>query len=139
MSSGNWHDIDTESFTLAAARVEPIYHDNAGTLDETCRYIEKAGDEGTDLVVFPEMYFPGYPYWRGSVSIPRWTDLMVDLRKNSLRVDDAIEVLGDAVADAGVPSDWIRTNSATAAAATRCTTPSSTSTGMALSSVDTGS
>lgn len=92
-----------ESFTLAAAQVEPVYHDKEGTLDKTCDYIKRAGKKGADLVVFPETYFPGYPYWRGSVSIPRWTDLMVDLQKNSLSInDDAIEVISDAVADADV-------------------------------------
>ncbi|MFW5958895.1 MAG: carbon-nitrogen hydrolase family protein [Natronomonas sp.] len=92
-----------ESFTLAAAQVEPVYHDKEGTLDKTCRYIEKAGSEDVDLVVFPETYFPGYPYWRGSVSIPRWTDLVIELQKNSLHVDDPeLEILGDAVADADV-------------------------------------
>ena len=95
--------MPAETFTLAAAQVEPVYHDKEGTLDRTCRWVERAGREGVDLVVFPETYFPGYPYWRGSVSIPRWTDLMVDLQRNSLHVDDdAVEVLGDAVADAGV-------------------------------------
>ena len=95
--------MPAESFTLAAAQFEPAYHDKEGTLEKTCRYVERAGREGADLVVFPETYFPGYPYWRGSVSIPRWTELMVDLQKHSLHVDDeAIEVLGAAVADAGV-------------------------------------
>ncbi|WP_255410816.1 nitrilase-related carbon-nitrogen hydrolase [Haloarcula sp. Atlit-47R] len=93
--------MPSESFTLAAAQVEPVYHDKAGTLDKTCRYIEQAGRDGADIVVFPETYFPGYPYWRGSVSIPRWTDLMVDLQKNSLHVDDeAIDILGETVAEA---------------------------------------
>lgn len=95
--------MSAESFTLAAAQAEPVYHDKEATLDKTCRWIKRAGDEGADLVVFPETYFPGYPYWRGSVSIPRWTDLMVDLQKNSLHVDDdAIDVLGDAITDANV-------------------------------------
>ncbi|MFC5972682.1 carbon-nitrogen hydrolase family protein [Halomarina salina] len=90
-----------ESFTLAAAQVEPVYHDKEATLDRTCEWIARAGDAGADLVVFPETYFPGYPYWRGSVSIPRWTELMVDLQKNSLHVEDeAVEVLGDAIEDA---------------------------------------
>lgn len=94
---------DTESFTLAAAQIEPVYHDKAGTLDKTCRWIEQAGNRDADLVVFPETYFPGYPYWRGSVSIPRWTDLMIDLQKNSLHVDDnAIDILGDTIADANL-------------------------------------
>ncbi|WP_434531871.1 carbon-nitrogen hydrolase family protein [Haloarcula sp. NS06] len=93
--------MPAESFTLAAAQVEPVYHDKEGTLDKTCRYIEQAGRDGADIVVFPETYFPGYPYWRGSVSISRWTDLMVDLQKNSLHVDDeATEILGEAVAEA---------------------------------------
>jgi len=96
-------ETPAESFTLAAAQIEPVYHDKEATLDKTCRYIERAGDAGADLVVFPETYFPGYPYWRGSVSIPRWTDLMIELQKNSLSVGaDALEVLGDAIADADV-------------------------------------
>lgn len=95
--------MSAESFTLAAAQAEPVYHDKEATLDKTCRWIKRAGDEGADLVVFPESYFPGYPYWRGSVSIPRWTDLMIDLQKNSLHTDDeAIDVLGDAINDANV-------------------------------------
>ncbi|MFB6134077.1 MAG: carbon-nitrogen hydrolase family protein [Halanaeroarchaeum sp.] len=92
-----------ESFTLAAAQVEPVYHDKEGTLEKTVHWIERAAREGADLVVFPETYFPGYPYWRGSVSIPRWTDLMVELQKNSLHVDDeALEVLGDAIDEANL-------------------------------------
>lgn len=93
--------MSRESFTLGAAQIEPIYHDKEGTLDKTCRWIERAGDQGVDLLVFPETYFPGYPYWRGSVSIPRWTDLMVELQKHSLHVEDeAIDVLGDAIREA---------------------------------------
>lgn len=95
--------MPAESFTLAAAQIEPVYHDKEGTLDKTCTWIETAGARDVDLVVFPETYFPGYPYWRRSVSIPRWTDLMVELQKNSLHVDDeAVEVLGDAIDDADV-------------------------------------
>lgn len=98
-------DMVAESFTLAAAQVEPVYHDKEGTLDKTCRWIERAGKDGVDLVVFPETYFPGYPYWRGSVSIPRWTDLMVDLQANSLHVeDDAMKVLAETIGEAGV---WV--------------------------------
>ena len=97
------HETPAESFTLGAAQVEPVYHDKEATLDKTCRWIERAGEEDVDLLVFPETYFPGYPYWRRSVSIPRWTELMVELQKNSLSVgDDAVDVLGDAIAEADV-------------------------------------
>lgn len=92
----------TESFTLAAAQVAPDYYDRAGTLDLACRWIERAGREGVDLVVFPEAFVPGYPYWKGAAGRERWTELMVDLQKASLHVDDDIAVLSDAIADAGV-------------------------------------
>jgi amidase/nitrilase len=92
-----------ESFTLAAAQVQPVYHDLEATVDRTCRWIEDAADAGADLVVFPETYVPGYPYWRRAVSIPRWSELMVDLQKNSLRVgDEATAVLSEAVDEANV-------------------------------------
>lgn len=90
--------MPAESFTAAAAQIAPVYHDKEETIDKTCRYIERAGDAGVDIVVFPEAHVPGYPYWRGSVSIPRWTDLMVELQKRSLHVEDeAMDVLGDAI------------------------------------------
>ncbi|WP_435156860.1 carbon-nitrogen hydrolase family protein [Haladaptatus sp. DFWS20] len=95
--------MGTDSLTLAAAQVEPVYHDKEATLDKACEWIERAGDEDVDIVAFPETFFPGYPYWRRAVSIPRWTELMVDLQKNSLSVDDdALDVLGDAIDDANV-------------------------------------
>lgn len=91
-----------EQFTAAAAQVEPVYHDKDATLDKTCRWIEKAAAEDVDVLVFPETYFPGYPYWRGC-SIDRWTELMVDLQKNSLSVDDdALEVLGETIDEANL-------------------------------------
>jgi amidase/nitrilase len=90
-----------EEFTLGAAQVAPVYHDKEGTLDRTVEWIERAGREDVDLLVFPETYFPGYPYWRRSTSISRWTDLVVDLSKHSLSVDsDAVELIGEAVDDA---------------------------------------
>lgn len=91
-----------ERFVAGAAQIEPVYHDKEGTLDKTCRWIEKAGERGVDVLVFPETYFPGYPYWRGC-SISRWTELMVELQKNSLSVDDgALEVIGDAIDEANL-------------------------------------
>jgi amidase/nitrilase len=92
-----------EKFTLGAAQVAPVYHDREGTLDRTVDWIERAGRRDVDLLVFPETYFPGYPYWRRSTSIARWTDLVVDLSKHSLHVDsEAVAVIGDAVSDANL-------------------------------------
>lgn len=92
-----------ERFTAAAAQIEPVFHNKAATLDKTCHYIRKAGNKDADIVVFPETYFPGYPYWRGSVSIPRWSELMIDLQRNSLHVEDkAMTKLSEVIDDANV-------------------------------------
>lgn len=90
-----------ESFVLAAAQVEPVFHDKEGTLEQTCQWIKKAGNQGVDLLVFPETYFPGYPSWTNTADRQQWSDLMVDLQKNSLHVeDDAIDIIGEAAAEA---------------------------------------
>lgn len=89
-------------FKAAAAQVAPVFHDKEGTIDKTCRWIEEARRQDVDIVVFPETHVPGYPYWRGC-DIHRWSDLMVDLQKNSLSVnDEGLVILQDAIADANM-------------------------------------
>jgi nitrilase len=96
-------DTPAESFTLAAAQVQPVYHDKEATIEKACDWVERAADAGADLVAFPETFVPGYPYWRRAVSIPRWTELMVDLQKESLSVGDpALEVLRKTIDEANV-------------------------------------
>ncbi|GCF15312.1 hypothetical protein Harman_32470 [Haloarcula mannanilytica] len=56
------------SVTLAATRVESVYFGKEGTPDERYRYLEQAGRDGADIVVFPETYFPDDPHWRRGVS-----------------------------------------------------------------------
>lgn len=91
-----------EQFKAGAAQVEPVFHDKEGTIAKACEWIEKAGNRDVDILVFPETFVPAYPYWRGC-SISRWSELMVELQKNSLHANDPhIEVLQDAIADANV-------------------------------------
>lgn len=92
-----------ESFTLAAAQVEPVFQDKEATLNKACQWIEEAGNANVDLIVFPETFLPGYPYWGEWVDAARWSERMVELQKNSLHVeDDAVEIIGDEAADADV-------------------------------------
>lgn len=60
---------------IGAAQISPRYFDKEAALEKTCRYIEEGGRLGLDLLVFPEVYFGGYPYWRGSVSTQRAAEL----------------------------------------------------------------
>ena len=50
---------------VGAAQISPKFFDKQQTLEKTCQYIEEGGKLGLDLLVFPEAYFCGYPFWRG--------------------------------------------------------------------------
>jgi nitrilase len=72
---------------VGAAQISPHFFDKEKTLDKTCRYILKGGEMGLDLLVFPETYFCGYPYWRGSVSVRRSTELAARLIHTAISLD----------------------------------------------------
>ena len=72
---------------VGAAQISPHFFDREKTLEKTCRYIEEGGRLGLDLLVFPETYFCGYPYWRGSVSVRRSTELLARMIHTAIRVD----------------------------------------------------
>jgi nitrilase len=72
---------------VGAAQISPHFFDKERTLEKTCRYIEEGGKLGLDLLVFPETYFCGYPYWRGSVSVRRSTELMARMIHTAIRLD----------------------------------------------------
>jgi nitrilase len=48
---------------LAAAHVAPVFLDVAATIDKACDWIAKAGEQDVDVLVFPEVFVPGFPYW----------------------------------------------------------------------------
>ena len=47
------------------AQISPIWLNKEKTREKIRSYIEKAGKEGCDLVVFGEGLLPGYPFWLG--------------------------------------------------------------------------
>ncbi len=48
-------------FKAAAVHAAPVYMDKTATLQKVIRLIKQAGEEGIDLLVFPETFVPGYP------------------------------------------------------------------------------
>ena len=72
---------------VGAAQISPHFFDREKTLEKTCEYIEKAGRIGIDLLVFPEVYFCGYPYWRGTVSVRQSTELAARIIQSAIRWD----------------------------------------------------
>ncbi|MEM7570052.1 MAG: carbon-nitrogen hydrolase family protein [Pseudomonadota bacterium] len=51
------------TLTLAAAHVAPVFMDTSASVEKAVHWIKKAGQDGADIVVFPEVFLPGFPYW----------------------------------------------------------------------------
>lgn len=50
-------------YKVAAIQASPVFLDLDATVEKGCRLIKEAASNGSELVVFPEAFFPGYPYW----------------------------------------------------------------------------
>lgn len=88
---------------VGAAQISPHFFDKEKTLQKTCRYIEEGGRLGLDLLVFPETYFCGYPFWRGSVSVRRSTELTARMIHSAIRSDgEEVQQMADVARSAGV-------------------------------------
>jgi predicted amidohydrolase len=48
---------------VAAAHLAPVYMDPGKTAAKAAEWIGRAGKAGVRLVVFPEVFLPGFPYW----------------------------------------------------------------------------
>lgn len=71
---------------VAAAHVAPVFLDAKATARKACEIIEDAGNDGIDLLVFPESFIPGFPLW-AAISAPIQNhDFFVDFARESVRV-----------------------------------------------------
>ena len=90
---------------VAVAQVSPVFMDKEKTIEKACRFIKEAGENGAELVVFPEAYIPGYPafYTVGYETNPHdWTDFVIALQDNSISIPgEDTEILAQAAKDAG--------------------------------------
>ncbi len=78
---------------VAIAQKSPVFMDRAASVARACGIIEEAGRNGAQLVVFPEAWLAGYPYWTEGwdSSLPQWAGGRILFRDNALVVpsDDA--------------------------------------------------
>jgi len=54
---------EKKTFRAAAVQLTPVLFDRDGTTEKVIKAIEKCGQEGIRLAVFPETFIPNYPYF----------------------------------------------------------------------------
>jgi len=52
-----------QNVKVAAVQAAPVFMDLKGSVAKTIKLIEDAAEQGCDLVVFPETWLPGYPWY----------------------------------------------------------------------------
>ncbi|GAA2435523.1 carbon-nitrogen hydrolase family protein [Streptomyces mauvecolor] len=55
-------------FKAAAVQSSPVFLDPAATVDKAVALVAEAAANGAELVVFPEVFVPGYPYWNWTMT-----------------------------------------------------------------------
>jgi aliphatic nitrilase len=82
---------------IAAVHAASEFLDLDRSVDKACDLIEEAGRAGAGLVVFPETYLPGYPYWIWSHTPAQGAPLFAELFANSVELpSDASRRIGAA-------------------------------------------
>lgn len=55
-------------YRAAAVQAAPVFLDTEATVAKACRLIAEAAGAGARLIVFPEVFVPGYPYWNWTMT-----------------------------------------------------------------------
>jgi len=50
-------------FKAAAIQAAPVFLNREATVEKACNLIQEAAKEGAELIAFPEVFIPAYPYW----------------------------------------------------------------------------
>lgn len=66
---------------------KPIYFDSKATLEKAIDLITEAAQNGASLIVFPETFLPGYPYWSLDMAKgPEWAGTWMEYLRHSIEV-----------------------------------------------------
>ena len=85
----------TKTVKVAVVQAAPVLFKREATVEKACQLIREAGEQGAELLLFPEAFIPAYPrglsfgmvvgsrkdegrllwqrYWEGAVEIPSTT------------------------------------------------------------------
>jgi aliphatic nitrilase len=84
-------------FKVAAVHAASEFLDLDASVEKACRLIAEAGSAGARLVVFPETFLPGYPFWIWSHTPAQSAPLFAQLYEQSVELPgDATRRIGQA-------------------------------------------
>lgn len=90
-------------FIAAAVQAAPVFLDTPATVEKAVGLIREARANGADLIAFPEVFIPGYPYWSwitDPVTGGAWFDRLA--RAAITEPGPEVEILRGAARDAGI-------------------------------------
>ena len=76
---------------VGAAQLSPVFLNKEKTVEKACQAILEAGENGADLIVFPEAFISGYPDWVWLIPNSKGADLnelYLKLVENAVSVPD---------------------------------------------------
>ncbi len=71
-------------FVAAAVQASPVFLDAEATAQKAVEIIAEAAGNGAELIAFPEVFIPGYPYWNWIVSPLAGSEWFQRLHDNSV-------------------------------------------------------
>lgn len=87
---------------VAAVHAASPFLDREAGVEKTCRIIAEAAAEGAELIVFPETFIPGYPFWIWTHTPATGAEFYFRLFANSVTVpSEATDKIGAAARKAG--------------------------------------
>ncbi|MEQ6438329.1 carbon-nitrogen hydrolase family protein [Comamonas sp. w2-DMI] len=89
-------------FKAAAVQAAPVFLNREASVDKACALIDEAGKNGAKLIVLPETFIPGGPYWAWHLPMREGAKFSAELFQNSVEVpSEATTRLGEAARRAG--------------------------------------
>jgi predicted amidohydrolase len=73
-------------FKAAAVQAAPVFLDREASIEKACSLIKTAGENGADLIVLPEVFIPGGPYWAWHLNLREGMKFSAELFHNSVDV-----------------------------------------------------